>query len=93
MFIKNGIAYADEQSKPIKISGVRPMNDFILWIRFNNGETKTCDFKDLLKTPAFAPLNDKNVFNSVYIDYGITVWMDGNIDIAPEYLYEHGVSV
>ena len=25
----------------------------------------------------------------VYIDYGVTVWNDGDIDIAPEYLYRH----
>lgn len=34
---------------------------------------------------------NKNVFNSVYIDYGVPVWNDGDIDIAPEYLYKHGI--
>ena len=33
------------------------------------------------------------VFNSVYIDYGMTVWNDGDIDIAPEELYKNGVAV
>lgn len=92
MYIKNGIAYAGEASAPLKISGVRPLPDYLLWVRFNTGETKTIDFKDLLETPAFAPLKDKKVFESVYIDYGVTVWNDGNIDIAPEYLYKNGIS-
>ena len=93
MYILDGIAYAGEQKPAIKISGVRPMDDFILWVRFNTGEAKVFDFKPLLGCSGFAPLTDKKVFDSVYIDYGITVWNDGEIDIAPEYLYDHGVLV
>ena len=44
--------------------------------------------RPLLKEAAFAPLSDEDVFRGVYIDYGVTVWNDGDIDIAPEYLYE-----
>ena len=33
MYIKNGIAYAGEQAQPIKISGVRPLEDYKLWLR------------------------------------------------------------
>lgn len=91
MYIENGIAYAGEPKQPIKISGVRPMDNYQLWIRFNNGEAKIFDFSKELDAPAFLPLKNKDVFNSVYIDYGVTVWNDGEIDIAPEYLYEHGI--
>lgn len=90
MYILNGIAYAGEQRPPLKVSGVRPMEDYRLWVRFNTGEARVFDFKPLLNRPAFAPLTDRNVFNSVYIDYGVTVWNDGDIDIAPETLYEQG---
>ena len=93
MYIIDGIAYAGEEKPILKISGVRPLDDYKLWIRFNNGETKIFDFAPELDSPAFVPLKDKKVFNSVYIDYGVTVWNDGDIDIAPEYLYEHGVAV
>lgn len=93
MYIINGIAYAGEQPKLIKVSGVRPLEDYKLWIRFNNGETKVFDFAPELNAPAFSPLRDRAVFNAVYIDYGVPVWNDGDIDIAPEYLYEHGISV
>ena len=90
MYIKNGIAYAGEPMPMLKISGIRPLEDYKLWVRFNNGEIKVFDFKSELDSPAFSPLKDKAVFNSVYIDYGVPVWNDGAIDIAPEYLYEHG---
>lgn len=91
MYIRNGIAYAGEEKQPLKISGVRPLDNYKLWLRFNTGETKIFDFIPDLDSPAFSPLKDKNVFNSVYIDYGVTVWNNGDIDIAPEYLYEKGV--
>ena len=89
MYIVDGIAYAGEKEPLIKISGVRPMEDFKLWIRFSTGEAKVFDFKPLLEKPAFAPLADKAVFNGVYIDYGVTVWNDGNIDISPKFLYDN----
>ena len=91
MYIKDGIAYAGELSPLLKVSGVRPLENYKLWIRFNTGEAKIFDFSSKLDMPAFAPLKDKTTFNSVYIDYGITVWNNGDIDIAPEYLYEHSI--
>lgn len=93
MYIVDGIAYAGEPAQKIAIWGVRPLDDYKLWIRFNTGEAKVFDFKPLLDKPAFARLADKSVFNAVYIDYGVTVWNDGDIDIAPETLYKQGVSV
>lgn len=91
MYVIDGIAYAGEKSPELLVCGVRPMDDHMLWVRFNNGETRIFDFTPLLNTPAFAPLADDNVFKGVYIDYGIPVWNDGDIDIAPEMLYSNGV--
>lgn len=92
MHIIDGIAYAGEKSPVIKVSGVRPMPEHKLWVRFNTGEARVVDFKPLLTLPAFAPLADEEVFRDVYIDYGMTVWMDGEIDIAPETLYAQGAA-
>ena len=90
MYIVNGIAYAGEQTPTLRVTGVRPLSDFRLWIRFNNNEAQIFDFKPLLNTPAFAPLADPDTFKGVYIDYGVPSWNDGDIDIAPETLYEKG---
>lgn len=92
MFIKDGIAYAGEEKPAIKVSGIRPMEDFLLWIRFNTGEAKVFNLKPLLDFPAFAPLKDESLFRGVYIDYGVAVWMEGDVDIAPEYLYQNSIS-
>ena len=91
MYIVNDIAYAGEPAPALRVSGVRPLDDFRLWVRFNNSEAKIFDFKPLLKAPAFAPLSNPDTFRNVYIDYGVPVWNDGDIDIAPETLYEKGL--
>ena len=93
MYIKNGIAYAVNPDPVIEIRGVRPLADFNLWIRFSTGEAKIFDFKPLLDKPGFLPLQDEKLFKDVYIDYGCTVWNDGDIDIAPEYLYENSITI
>lgn len=93
MYIRDGIAYAGERNPIIKVSGVRPLEDHRLWVRFNTGEAKVFDFKPLLNQPGFAPLVDIDTFKGVYIDYGVVVWRDGQIDIAPEALYAEGVTV
>ncbi len=92
MYVVDGIAYAGTPVAEIKVCGVRPLDDWMLWLRFSNGEAKVYDCKHLLSFKAFEPLKDINVFKGVYIDYGVVVWNDGDIDIAPEELYNKSVS-
>ena len=61
MYVRDGIAYAGEPAPVIKVSGVRPLSDHQLWIRFNTGEIKIFDFAPLLGQTAFAPLADEEV--------------------------------
>ena len=90
MYIKAGIAHAENPKPLLKVSDIRSLPDYKLLVQFNTGETKVFDFSEILSSPAFSQLRDKEVFDSVYVDHGVPVW-DGGIDIAPEYLYEHGV--
>lgn len=91
--IRNGIAYAGELAPQLTVSSVKPLSGHRLWVRFNTGEERIFDFTPLLNCPAFAPLADEDVFRSVRIEYGMPTWNDGEIDIAPEALYERGVAV
>ena len=93
LYIVNDIACAGDPTPAVKVSSVRPLDDYRLWVRFNTGEATIFDFKPLLSVPGFAPLKDERIFKQVYIDHGVTVWQDGDIDIAPEALYEKGVVV
>lgn len=90
MYILDGIAYADDPVPILKVHAVRPMNGYRLWVRFSTGEVKIADCTALLSEPAFVPLRDPSLFSRVSLDYGVPVWNGGEIDIAPEYLYDHG---
>ena len=91
MYIVNGIAYAGEPEPMLAVVGVFPLEGHRLRVRFSTGETRIYDFKPLLKLPAFVPLADEKVFSVVGIDGGVPIWKDGEIDIAPEELYENGI--
>lgn len=93
MYIVDGISYANDSHPQIKVCGVRPLSNYRLWLRFNDGTAKEFDFTPLLKEPAFQPLQDVSVFNQVYIDFGTVSWNDGEIDIGPDYLYNNGITV
>jgi len=90
MYIKDGIVYGDDPTPILEVVSVRPMDNYNLWVRFSTGETKTADMTPLLDRPAFQPLRDMDIFKGVYVDYGVPVWNEGEIDIAPEYLYDNG---
>ncbi len=62
---------------------------------FNNGACKVFDFAQVLAKgmPIFEPLKNLTVFRNIVLDGWTVTWQDGTIDIAPEYLYEHGVTV
>ena len=91
MKVIDGIAYASEVNKVIQVISARAIEDYKLWLRFSTGEEKIFDFLPLLDEKVYSILKDKSVFSKVYVDYGVTVWNDGEVDIAPEYLYHHGI--
>lgn len=92
MHVIDNIAYAGEPEKIISAKSVRPLEEHRLLITFDTGERKIFDCKPLLELPCFLPLKDKSVFDKVYVDYGTVCWNDGEIDIAPERIYEEGTA-
>lgn len=93
MYIIDGIAYAGECPKPIGAKSIRPLEDYKLLILFSNGERRVFDFKPLLDMPCYKPLWDIDTFRQVYVECGTAVWDNGEIDIAPETLFEESVLV
>lgn len=90
MYIKDGIAYADSPRRPAHAAGVRPLDNYQLWVLFESGEVRIFDVRPLLESSVFAPLADENLFRAVYLDYGVPTWMDGAIDIDPEWIFAAG---
>jgi hypothetical protein len=64
--------------------------DFILELVFENGEHRLFDMKPYLEKKPFDRLHVSEIFACASIDYGTVVW-PGNIDIAPETLYDYSV--
>ena len=59
-------------------------------VSFNNGESRLFDVATIVDSyPVFAPLKDKNTLQQFHISDTIE-WCNGTIDIAPEYIFEHG---
>lgn len=87
MFIKDGIAYAAAPMKEIQILSVKPLDDKMMILTFASGEKRLYGATPLLDYPAFQPLKDDNVFKNAKVEHGVVVWLDGEIDIAPETMY------
>ena len=88
MYIIDGIAYAKEEQEFIEVVDVKALADMILILKFNTGEQRVFDAA-ILNGEVFKPLRDRKIFNNVQIDCGVVTWMDGDIDCAPEYMYEN----
>ena len=73
----------------LTITDVEYLGEYSLLCSFNNGQRRKVDLTPLLAYPAFADLRDKDNFIQFGLDQTI-FWANG-ADIAPEYLYEHGV--
>ena len=79
----------------IWVTAAKVLEGHKLHLTFNNGACKVFDFAQVLAKgmPIFEPLKNLTVFRNIVLDGWTVIWQDGTIDIAPEYLYEHGVTV
>ena len=71
---------------------VKALEDFLLYIKFRNGEEKIYDMKDNLKYKFFEKLKDVNNFKNVYVTDINIEWKTGE-DIAPENLYNDSIPI
>lgn len=79
-----------------KIVSVKPMENFVLLVGFQNGIEKTYDMRTLYPVfPQFEVFeNDVDLFNQVQVDmggYGIS-WND-DLDLDAEDIWEDGIEV
>jgi hypothetical protein len=61
--------------------------DYTLLLEFENGEKRVFDMAPLMDRKPFIRLKGSPLFTLASVDYGTVVW-PGDIDIAPETLYE-----
>lgn len=74
-----------------KIKGIKVLENYKLYIEFNNNENKIYDCSRLLNNINFYRLNNINYFKNVKVDsggYGIS-W-DSEIDLSEYELWKNG---
>ena len=88
MYIKDGVCYAGEPQTGLKITKAKPLCGGMMLVTFSTGESRLFDTTQL-EGGAFAPLGREEIFLHPTLRHGVLTWDEGNIDIAPEYVYEH----
>ena len=74
----------------LRVTDAKVVNDFVLWVRFNDGSEGEVDLSNELDGPVFEPLEDPKVFAQVRLDPDThTVAWPNGADLAPEFLHQH----
>ncbi len=71
-----------------KIVSFKIMKDYHIWIQFQDGETKTINFKPLIGKGVSASLLDQVFFEKATIDNGGGIEWPNGVDFCPNYLRE-----
>lgn len=72
------------------VCAVRPRDDFHLELQFSTGETRIFDARPYLQRGAFTRLQDMRLFKQAHVAFDTVCW-PGDLDIAPETLYDRSV--
>ena len=67
----------------------RPLENYRIWLRFEDGVEGVVDVSDLVGQGVFAAWRDIELFRSMRVDpeAGTVVW-PGDLDLAPDALYD-----
>jgi hypothetical protein len=74
----------------ILVTSVEALSDYRLVLTFTTGERRCFDMRPYVQYPVFRRLENPAFFGLARVDYGTVTW-PGEIDIAPETLYERSV--
>ena len=70
-----------------KVIDVKPLNNYRIWLKFDDGTQGDVDLSDLAGRGVFETWTDRKVFDEVGVDEsGAVVW-PGEIDLCPDALY------
>jgi hypothetical protein len=87
MYVIGDICYADEMTKDIKVKSATVLKGGMILVEFSTQEKRLFD-PECLTGEAFLPLKDNKILSNIVIFHGVMTWKDGEIDIAPETVYE-----
>ena len=75
----------------LEVTQAKYLNGYRILLTFNNGVKKIVDLQNELNGKIFEPLKNKEKFKKFSIKFNTIEWENG-ADIAPEYLYQIGVT-
>jgi len=73
------------------VTFVRPRDDFHLELKFSTGESRLFDMRPYLDKGVFRRLQDLVLFKQAYVAFDTVCW-PGDLDIAPDTLYDRSSS-
>jgi hypothetical protein len=77
----------------IGVNAVKPQEDYVLLLTFENGEQRRFDMKPFLDIgPVFRALKDPQMFQTVHVCFHTIAWKN-NADLDPEILYPNSCPV
>jgi len=88
MYIVNVICYAGTMQENIKVTEAKPLRGGMMLVTFSTGEQRLFD-TTTLQGSTFDALKDDAVFSHPTIFHGVITWDNGQIDIAPETVYQN----
>ena len=75
-----------------KAIDVKPLENYILLIKFDNGEKKKFDVKPYLEHKAFVELKNKELFKTVKLG-GLSIEWANGVDICTDELYTNSKKI
>ncbi|OGS98557.1 MAG: hypothetical protein A3F73_07875 [Gallionellales bacterium RIFCSPLOWO2_12_FULL_59_22] len=72
------------------VQSAHPRDDYHLVLTFSTGETRLFDARPYLQRGIFTRLKDLSLFKQAHVACDTVCW-PGNLDIAPETLYDRSV--
>ena len=71
-----------------RIVEVKPLEDYRVWLKFDDGAEGTVDLSELAGKGVFSAWNDITFFKSAFVDKeSHTIAWQGGIDLCPDNLY------
>ena len=76
----------------LSVIDVKPLDNYRLFLKFENDEEKIFDVTPYLEIGKFQELKDEKLFKTVRVSFDSIEW-DNQLDLDPELLYEKSKAV